>query len=189
MREVSKGKAPAVSEQEAQRRRVSFKHLDSNTVSFFFACFPEKANNSDMKRLFGGCGHVEEVFDPQKLDRWGRKFGFVKFREVGDLEDLESRLEEVWLWKIRLKVNRARFGRDDQKEVGKRTNREVVDMGGGAVVQKVASNEVFSWDSVHFPALQKEIRSLEILSSEAMLEYLERSFVAKLHHNLDATAL
>ena len=96
---------------------------------------------------------MEEVFDPQKLDRWGRKFGFVKFREVGDLEDLESRLEEVWLWKIRLKVNRARFGRDDQKEVGKRTNREVVDMGGGAVVQKVASNEVFSWDSVHFPAL------------------------------------
>jgi len=87
VRGAPKGKGHTNSSTEAQRRCVSFKHLDSNTISFFFISFPENATNTDLKRLFACYSQVEEVFVPQKLDKWGRKFGFVKFREVGDLED------------------------------------------------------------------------------------------------------
>jgi len=46
---------------------------------------------------------------PKKLDRWGNRFGFVKFKDVEDVEELEEVLKEVWLRNSRLKVNRARF--------------------------------------------------------------------------------
>lgn len=137
-----------------------------------------------MKRLFEGFGQVEEVFVPLKLDKWGRKFGFVKFWEVEDLDDLESRLEEVWLWKVRLKVNKARFGRENQKVDGESASGTAVKRGGGAVVPTASRKEEFAWDKSQFPVLQKVTPTLSIQPSEIMLEYLDRSFVAELHHNL-----
>jgi len=92
-----------------------FRHLNNSTVPFIFKNFPVNATKEDLRRLFVNFGKVEEVFIPYKLDKWGRRFGFVKFKEVADEEDLGWRLEEAWLWKYRLKVNRARFGRDDKK--------------------------------------------------------------------------
>jgi hypothetical protein len=76
---------------------------------------------------------VEEVFVPKKLDKWGRRFGFVKYKNICNEEVLEERLEEVWLWKTRLKVNRARFGREKQKVVEERRIREDVIRGGATV--------------------------------------------------------
>jgi hypothetical protein len=97
MRDLCKGKAPAGSGLAAGGRSVGYKYLDSSMISFFFTSFPAKAKNSDLVKLFSSYGQVSEVFVPQKLDKWGNKFGFVKFKDVGDLEDLEARLEEVWL--------------------------------------------------------------------------------------------
>jgi len=42
------------------------------------------ASKEDLRRLFVSFGKVEEVFIPNKLDRWGKRFGFVKFKEVVD---------------------------------------------------------------------------------------------------------
>jgi len=65
----------------------------------------------DMWKLFSKFGKVGEVFIPKKLDKWGRRFAFVKFREVSWVEDLEESLKEVWWGECRLKVNKALFGR------------------------------------------------------------------------------
>jgi RNA recognition motif-containing protein len=130
VREDSKGKGPAVLINGAEGRRVSFRYLDSSTSSFFFTKFPDNAKNSDLRKLFSNYGQVAEVFIPQKVDKWGRKFGFVKFNEVEDLADLEARLEDVWLWQMRLKVNKARFSREDKQGEGGRKSREEVESGG-----------------------------------------------------------
>ena len=37
-----------------------------------------------------------EVYIPLKKDKWGRKFDFVKFKEVVNVEELEGRLGDVW---------------------------------------------------------------------------------------------
>jgi len=172
----------------AEGRRVGYKHLDSSTVSFFFTKYPEKAKNSYLRKLFECYGQVVEVFVPQKVDKWRRKFGFVKFKEVEDLEDLEARLEEVWLWKVRLKVNKARFSREERKGDEEGRGRVAVERGVGAVVME-SKKPSFSWNRSQFPDLQKEIPCLEVRPSEEMLQYLEGCFVAELHQNLEATAL
>jgi len=48
---------------------------------------------------------------------WGRRFGFVKFKEVEDEEELGKRLDDVWFGDSKLKVNRARFGREEKAEL------------------------------------------------------------------------
>jgi RNA recognition motif-containing protein len=70
---------------------------------------------SEMYRVFGAFGSVVEVYVSLKVDRRGRRFGFVKFKKVENLEELEKSLEEVWMGGCRLKVNKARFGREDRR--------------------------------------------------------------------------
>jgi len=107
-RECNKQGGPTV----AKGKKVIFQHLDNTTTPFFFTGFPEHAKNTDLWRLFARFGQVEEVFVPKEWDKWGRKFGFVKYKEVEDEVKLGLKLEELWLWKSKLKVNRARFGRE-----------------------------------------------------------------------------
>jgi len=114
-------------------KRVKFQHLDATTVSVFFTSFPVNAKNSDLRSLFARFGQVEEVFVPKKLHKWGRKFGFVKYKEVGNEEDLEGRLEEVLIWNHKLKVNQARFGREKQQEKEVK-QAKVANSSGGAVI-------------------------------------------------------
>jgi hypothetical protein len=53
------------------------------------------------------------VYIPKKLDRRGRRFGFVKFKEVQEVEVLSERLKDVWIGSFKLWVNRYRFARSD----------------------------------------------------------------------------
>jgi RNA recognition motif-containing protein len=62
------------------------------------------------------------VFIPKKVDKWGRKFGFVKFKEVKEVEVMSEKLEDVWWDSYKLRINRARFGKGDKKE-GDTSNR------------------------------------------------------------------
>jgi hypothetical protein len=50
------------------------------------------------------------------MDKWGRRFGFVKFKEVVEVDVLSKKLEDVWWDKFKLRVNRERFGKGEKKE-------------------------------------------------------------------------
>lgn len=64
-------------------------------------------------KIFVEYGRVGEVFIPNKVDKWGKCFGFVKLEEVVKAEEMEGRLQDVRCGKEVLKVNLARFGRDE----------------------------------------------------------------------------
>ncbi|WJX87785.1 hypothetical protein P8452_69940 [Trifolium repens] len=66
--------------------------------------------------LFAKHGRVGEVYVPKKRDRRGNRFGFVKFKEVKNVEALSGRLEDVWMGSFKLKVNRAMFGRNGKRD-------------------------------------------------------------------------
>jgi hypothetical protein len=42
-------------------------------------------------------GRVGEVYIPKKLDKRGHLFGFVKFKEVKEVEVLSESLRDVWI--------------------------------------------------------------------------------------------
>lgn len=102
------------------RRSGYQKQLDATSSPFFFTNFPENMLVSEMHKVFGSFGRVGEIYVPLKRDRWNRRFGFVKFVEVSNMELLEASLEEVWWGECKLKVNKARFRREEREEEGRR---------------------------------------------------------------------
>jgi hypothetical protein len=101
---------------ESVKNKGYFHHLDKITTSFFFTNIPNEATSEDLWKLFLKYGRVGEVFLPKKLDKRGRRFGFVKFKEVMEVDELSDKLRDVWLGSFKLWVNRSRFGRMDRKE-------------------------------------------------------------------------
>jgi hypothetical protein len=87
------------------------KKLDRESTSFFFTNFPEETLAVDLWKIFVKFGRVGEVFIPKKLNRWGERFGFVKYMEAKDVEDLSRRLGEVWLGTYKLRINLSRFAK------------------------------------------------------------------------------
>ncbi|MCH80387.1 endonuclease/exonuclease/phosphatase family protein [Trifolium medium] len=92
------------------------KRLDREATSFFFTNFPEESLAVDLWKLFAKFGRVGEVFIPKKLDKRGCRFGFVKFMEVKNVEELGRNLEEVWLGSFKLRVNLSRFAKGSSKD-------------------------------------------------------------------------
>jgi hypothetical protein len=91
--------------------------LDKETTSFFFTNIPEEVQVVDLWSLFAKFGRVGEVYIPMKRDKRGNRFGFVKYKDVNNVEALASRLEEVWVGSYKIRVNLARFGRNSLKSV------------------------------------------------------------------------
>jgi RNA recognition motif-containing protein len=97
------------------KKKGFFHHLDQITTSFFITNLPDDASIGDLWKTFREFGRVGEVYIPKKLDRRGRRFGFVKFKEVEDVEALGDRLKDVWIGPYKLWVNRSRFERSERK--------------------------------------------------------------------------
>nr|GEU66327.1 RNA-directed DNA polymerase, eukaryota [Tanacetum cinerariifolium] len=66
------------------------------------------------KDLFHVCkqyGHVVDSFIPLKRTKEGKRFGFVRFINVFNVERLVSNLCKIWVDRLKLHANRARFDR------------------------------------------------------------------------------
>jgi RNA recognition motif-containing protein len=96
-------------------------NVDRSSISFFVSNFPEDCNADDLWKVFGRFGRLGDVYIPNKVDKWGKRFAFVKFREDKEVEALINRLDDVWLGTFKLRVNRARFQRRDEEAKKKET--------------------------------------------------------------------
>jgi RNA recognition motif-containing protein len=109
-------------EGEGRKKSGGYGHrMDMISTSFFVTNFPEELGWGDLWKLFGQFGSVSDVFIPKKMDKWGRRFGFVKFKGVHNLEELSMKLEDVWWNKYKLRVNKARFEKGEPKEGEKKS--------------------------------------------------------------------
>ncbi|KAK2367022.1 heterogeneous nuclear ribonucleoprotein [Trifolium repens] len=118
----------------AAKKKEYLLHLEKVTTSFFITNFPDNASSGDLLKLFLKYGRVAEVYIPRKVDKRGRRFGFVKFMEVSDEDALEDNLREVWMGSFKLWVNRSRFGRSESKEA--RSKKDQSPIPGGTGVDK-----------------------------------------------------
>ncbi|GJX14440.1 nucleotide-binding alpha-beta plait domain-containing protein [Tanacetum coccineum] len=69
------------------------------------------------KDLFHSCkqyGHVVDSFIPMKRLKDGKRFGFVRFINVFNVERLVNNLCTIWLNRCKLHANIARFNRDQK---------------------------------------------------------------------------
>jgi RNA recognition motif-containing protein len=84
-----------LTEYEPAHRGGFVDRLDKETTSFFFTNIPEETQVTELWSLFAKQGRVREVYIPNKRDKRGNRFGFVKFKEVKNVEALNSRLEDL----------------------------------------------------------------------------------------------
>ncbi|PWA93958.1 hypothetical protein CTI12_AA065780 [Artemisia annua] len=81
------------------------------STSIFVTNFPESLTAKD---LFNSCkkyGHVVDSFIPLKRSKAGKRFGFIRFINVFNVERLVSNLCMIWVDRFKFHANIARFNR------------------------------------------------------------------------------
>lgn len=57
--------------------------------SFYFTCFPKDMGEKDLWFKFKKWGDVREIFITKNRNRSGRRYDFVRFKRVEDVQKLE----------------------------------------------------------------------------------------------------
>jgi RNA recognition motif-containing protein len=98
-------------EGETSRARPSgfVRRLDRETTSYFITNFPKETKVTELWSKFSRFARVGEVYIPNKLDKQGCRFGFVKFKDVKDAVELLRRISNIWLGSFKIRVNLAKF--------------------------------------------------------------------------------
>jgi RNA recognition motif-containing protein len=92
------------------RKSSGYVHrLDQEATSIFFTNFPCDIKAVDLWPKFARFGRVWEVYIPDKLDKQGRRFGFVKYRDVRDAREQLNLVSNIWIGSFKLRVNLSRF--------------------------------------------------------------------------------
>jgi hypothetical protein len=86
------------------KQRGYVHRLDQVATSFFFTNFPEDVKAVDLWPKFARFGRVGEVFIPDKLDRQGRRFGFVKYRDMRNAREQLDLVSNIWIGSFKLRV-------------------------------------------------------------------------------------
>ncbi|GJW26521.1 RNA-directed DNA polymerase, eukaryota [Tanacetum coccineum] len=86
------------------------------STSIYVTNFPISSTAKDLFHYCKQYGHVVDSFIPAKKSKDGKRFGFVKFINVFDVDRLVGNLCTVWIGSHRLHANVARFSRPVAKD-------------------------------------------------------------------------
>jgi hypothetical protein len=111
----------------SRARPKGFIHrLNQETISYFFTNFPGETKVMELWQKFGRFGRVGEVYIPNKVDKQGQRFGFVKFGEVEDAVEMLRRISNIWVGSFKLRVNLPKFDRNMKPTTEKERNKDFV---------------------------------------------------------------
>ncbi|GJT55585.1 RNA-directed DNA polymerase, eukaryota, nucleotide-binding alpha-beta plait domain protein [Tanacetum coccineum] len=79
--------------------------------SVFISNFPDDCSSRDLWKVCNGYGTVVDVFIPNKRSKAGKRFAFVRFINVLNLDRLIENLKTIWIGRFHLSANPARFER------------------------------------------------------------------------------
>ncbi|GJV04923.1 RNA-directed DNA polymerase, eukaryota, reverse transcriptase zinc-binding domain protein [Tanacetum coccineum] len=79
--------------------------------SVFVTNFPETCSSRDLWKVCNDYGSVVDVFIPVKKSKAGKRFAFVRFIKVKDLDRLVVNLCTIWIGRFHIHANVARFHR------------------------------------------------------------------------------
>jgi RNA recognition motif-containing protein len=117
-----KDEREGVGESSKANRHGYIHRLDKTATSYFFTNFPDEVKAVDLWPRFARFGRVGEVFIPAKVDKQGKRFGFVKFREVKDATELLRSISNIWIDSFKLRINLSKFNR--KSEAARREERK-----------------------------------------------------------------
>ncbi|GKE69367.1 nucleotide-binding alpha-beta plait domain-containing protein [Tanacetum coccineum] len=97
-------------------RRSKEDDVNRISTSIFITNFLESSKAKDLFQACKQYGHVVDSFIPVKRTREGKRFGFVRFINVFNVDRLVNNLCTIWVGRFKLHANLARFQRALLKE-------------------------------------------------------------------------
>nr|GEU98764.1 nucleotide-binding alpha-beta plait domain-containing protein [Tanacetum cinerariifolium] len=84
--------------------------------------FPNSFSAKDLFKVCKQYGHVVDSFIPEKKSKVGKRFGFVRFINVFNVDRLVGNLSTIWVNRFKLQANLARFQRErlNNKKAGEK---------------------------------------------------------------------
>ncbi|PWA59224.1 nucleotide-binding alpha-beta plait domain-containing protein [Artemisia annua] len=92
------------------------------STSVFVTNFPDKFGAKDLWYSCKTYGHVVDAYIPDRRSKVGKRFGFVRFIKVLDVECLVNNLCTVWNGRYKLHANVARFQREPVNKHNNKVN-------------------------------------------------------------------
>ncbi|XP_058750274.1 uncharacterized protein LOC131623292 [Vicia villosa] len=84
---------------------------EKKVISVFCSNFLDRVKAEDLFDLFGCVGKCVEVAISPRRNKWGKRFGFGRFREEGDTRMLAVRLDAIQIDGVKIYANIPRFER------------------------------------------------------------------------------
>ncbi|KAJ0735457.1 putative RNA recognition motif domain, nucleotide-binding alpha-beta plait domain superfamily [Helianthus annuus] len=88
-------------------------------TKFFVSNLPPKCLSSDLKEVFRLFGSYEGSYIARKLDRLGKRFGFVSFSGIMDVKMMVGEMSDLWMGSFKLFVSVAHFVDGEKVDVTK----------------------------------------------------------------------
>lgn len=92
---------------------------EGEVTTFLFTEFSEDCGAKELYNVFKEYGNVDEVIIPPKKDVRGKRYGFVRFFDMGEAEFLAKRLDSIFIGRRKLHVNIPKHNRRSVKEQSK----------------------------------------------------------------------
>nr|GEU40194.1 RNA-directed DNA polymerase, eukaryota, nucleotide-binding alpha-beta plait domain protein [Tanacetum cinerariifolium] len=83
--------------------------------SVFVTNFPDSTSSKDLWTLCQGYGTVVDVYIPNRKSKAGKRFAFVRFIRVINLDRLINNLCTLWIGRMHLHANVVRFARPPKR--------------------------------------------------------------------------
>jgi hypothetical protein len=68
----------------------------ARVISFYFTNFPDEVSLHELRHRFTRIGEVVDIFIPGKKNKYGKFFGFVRFKGIEETTAAEERMREIW---------------------------------------------------------------------------------------------
>ncbi|GKF16459.1 RNA-directed DNA polymerase, eukaryota, nucleotide-binding alpha-beta plait domain protein [Tanacetum coccineum] len=79
--------------------------------SIFVTNFPDSTTSPDLQKLCQSYGTVVDVYIPNRRSKAGKRFAFVRFIKVDNVDRLVGNLCTLWIGRMHLQANVVRFER------------------------------------------------------------------------------
>ncbi|GKC07534.1 reverse transcriptase domain, reverse transcriptase zinc-binding domain protein [Tanacetum coccineum] len=91
-----------------KKRHSVFDRL-GNTINVYVSNFPSHLSVRELSNICGKKGTIVDVYIAKHKNKYGQMFGFCRFSGIESLENLIDSLNKVWIGKLCLHANVARF--------------------------------------------------------------------------------
>ncbi|PWA87940.1 hypothetical protein CTI12_AA121160 [Artemisia annua] len=100
-----------------ENRRLKEDMVNQVSTSIFVTNFPDQFSFRDLWKECDVYGKVIDVYIPNRRSKTGKRFGFVRFIKINDVERLVNNLCTIWVGRFKLHANVVRFQRQPMKNV------------------------------------------------------------------------